>query len=53
MSFADNLKHIRKKRGITQEEMADMLSVSDKLSPNGNLVLDILKPKNFSLFPKS
>lgn len=28
MSFADNLKHIRKKRGITQEEMADMLSVS-------------------------
>jgi len=28
MSFAENLKHIRKKRNITQEQLADMLSVS-------------------------
>lgn len=28
MSFAENLKHIRKKRNITQEQMAEMLSVS-------------------------
>ena len=28
MSFAENLKYIRKKRNITQEQLADMLSVS-------------------------
>lgn len=28
MSFAENLKNIRKKRNITQEQLADMLSVS-------------------------
>ena len=28
MSFAENLKHIRKKRNITQEQLADILSVS-------------------------
>ena len=28
MSFADNLKYIRKKRNITQEQLADLLSVS-------------------------
>lgn len=28
MSFADNLKEIRKKRNITQEQLAEMLSVS-------------------------
>ena len=28
MSFAENLKHIRKKRDITQEQLADMLSVT-------------------------
>ena len=28
MGFAENLKHIRKKRNITQEQLADILSVS-------------------------
>lgn len=28
MGFAENLKHIRKQRNITQEQLADMLSVS-------------------------
>ena len=28
MSFAENLKYIRKKRNITQEQLADILSVS-------------------------
>ena len=28
MSFAENLKYIRKKRNITQEELAELLSVS-------------------------
>ena len=28
MSFAENLKNIRKKRNITQEQLADMLLVS-------------------------
>lgn len=28
MSFAENLKHIRKKKNITQEQLADILSVS-------------------------
>lgn len=28
MSFADNLKYIRRKKNITQEQLADMLSVS-------------------------
>lgn len=28
MSFAENLKYIRKKRNITQEQLADLLDVS-------------------------
>ena len=28
MSFADNLKYVRKQQNITQEQLADMLSVS-------------------------
>ena len=28
MSFGENLKNIRKQRGVTQEELAEMLGVS-------------------------
>ena len=44
MSFAENLKFIRKKHNITQEQLADILSVSRQ---NGNQDLAILKQKNY------
>ena len=53
MSFADNLKHIRKKRGITQEELADMLSVSRQAISKWESSFGYPETKNFSLFPKS
>ena len=28
MSFGENLKNVRKQRGVTQEELAEMLGVS-------------------------
>ena len=28
MAFADNLKEMRKKKGLSQEELADLLNVS-------------------------
>ena len=47
MSFAENLKLIRKERNLSQEELAEMIDVRRQAVSNGNRETDTLKWRSY------
>ena len=47
MSFGENLKNVRKQRGVTQEELAEILGVSRQAISKWESIVVILKQKNY------
>ncbi|MDD2648293.1 MAG: helix-turn-helix transcriptional regulator [Eubacteriales bacterium] len=53
ISFADNLKQIRKEKGLSQEELAELLSVSSRRFPSGKSGTAIRRSKSCLYFRES